>query len=85
MSKKTKPKPAVRLTPAEKVYEAFGGQMMVAKETGISFQEVYRWNYPKERRGTAGRVPHQHQETILVAAKRLKLKLQPADLVMVPG
>ncbi len=71
-------------TPAQKVYDAFGGPMDVSRATKIAHQEVYRWGYSKAKKGCDGRVPHQHQETILKAAKRLKLKLAPADLVMTP-
>ena len=71
-------------TPAEKVYDAFGGPMEVSRETGITTSEVYRWNYDKDKSGTGGLVPHQHQELILRTAKKLFLKLKPEDLVKVP-
>jgi|TARA_Y100000310_G_C20680667_1_gene815754 hypothetical protein len=59
--------------------------MEVARATGISYQEVYRWRYTKAKRGCNGHVPHKHQETILRAAAELKLSLKPADLVMIPA
>lgn len=73
-----------RKTPAEKVYAAFGGAMDVVRALDLPTNEVYRWNYPKDRKGCDGRVPHQHQAAILKAAKRLKLKLKPEDLVDTP-
>jgi|TARA_Y100000310_G_scaffold92194_1_gene89799 hypothetical protein len=72
-------------TPAERVYDAFGGPMEVSRATGIKHQEVYRWNYPKEKRGCGGLVPARHQKTILAAVKKLKLSFDAADLVMAPA
>ena len=71
-------------TPADRVFKAFGGPMDVSRATGIVAQEVYRWRYAKDNGGTGGLVPHQHQATILKAVKKLKLKLEPADLVNTP-
>jgi len=58
--------------------------MGVVRATKIAQNEVYRWQYPKDKKGCDGRVPHQHQKTILSAAKRLMLELAPADLVDMP-
>lgn len=58
--------------------------MDVHRATGIPQQEVYRWDYPKAKKGCDGRVPHQHQRKILQAAKRLNIVLTPADLVDTP-
>jgi len=71
-------------TPAQRVYDAFGGAMEVVRATGLSNGEVYRWGYPKSKRGCDGRIPHQHQALILTAAKQLKVKLKPEDLVDTP-
>ena len=78
-------KATVYRTPAQKVYDAFGGPMEVSRATGIPHQEVYRWRYSKAKRGCDGLVPHRHQETILAAVAKLQLRLKPADLVKVPA
>lgn len=58
--------------------------MEVSRATGIRFQECYRWQYPKAKRGCDGLVPHRHQEAILRAVLKRRLDLIPADLVMTP-
>ena len=78
-------KVSTNISPAQKVYDAFGGPMEVCRATGISYQEVYRWRYSRAKRGCDGLVPHRHQETILAAVARLHLKLKPADLVKIPA
>ena len=73
--------PPTPRSPAQRVCDAFGGAMVVSRETGIPYQEVYRWNYSKAKRGCGGLVPSQHQGTILAAVERLGLDLPAAALV----
>jgi hypothetical protein len=74
----------IKSSPAERIHSAFGGAMEVSRATGITFQEVYRWAYPKSKKGCGGQVPAKHQASILKAAKRLRLKLKAVDLVDTP-
>lgn len=68
-------------TPAEKVFEAFGGARAVAALLGLNPATVYRWNRPKEARGSAGLVPQAHHRAIVELAHERGLNLEKSDLV----
>jgi hypothetical protein len=70
--------------PAFRVYDAFGGPMEVSRAAKIPHQEVYRWGYPKSKKGCSGQVPAKHQKTLLKAAKRKRVRLTAVDLVDSP-
>jgi hypothetical protein len=68
-------------TPAERMYDAFGNAKRLAVLCGLDIVSVYRWNYPKEKGGTGGNIPHGNFEKILAAAKANKIKITKSDLV----
>ena len=68
-------------TAAGRAIKAFGGARPLAKAIGINPEAVYRWNYPKDRRGSDGTIPSEWHKPIMDAAKERGIKLKPADLV----
>lgn len=68
-------------TPAERVFDAFGGPKKLSEITGIHLSAVYRWNYDKKRGGTGGHIPALHHDKILKTARRHKLTLTRSDFV----
>lgn len=68
-------------TAAERVYRAFGGPRRVAGALGLTHAAVYRWSYPKDRRGSGGAVPTEWHAPLLEAALQRGIRLERADLV----
>lgn len=66
-------------TPAERIFEKFGGPQEVAGVLGLSVPRVKRWPYPEDRGGTGGRVPSKHQQALLNEARERGVDLTPAD------
>lgn len=64
---------------AEHIIAKCGGPAVVAEMTGVHVSRVHRWTYPKERGGTGGLIPAQHQQRILAEAKRRGIDLSPSD------
>jgi hypothetical protein len=59
----------------------FGGHEELANALGVNVVQVYRWTYPKDRKGTDGRIPDRHFRTLLQVAKQRGIKINRADLV----
>ena len=57
----------------------------MAKLTNSTRSWVYKWTYPKDRGGRGGYVPHEDAETILEAAKRGEVDVDPADFFVAPN
>lgn len=66
-----------RKTPATVVIETFGGVRKTARLLGIDAGAVSRWG---SRDG--GAVPAKHYLTLIAAAKAMRKKLTPNDLVL---
>lgn len=78
------------MNPAQRVIEKCGGGEMsrgvvvVSEITGVHSSRVHRWTYPKERGGTGGTIPSQHQQTILDGATERGIDLRPSDFFEQP-
>lgn len=69
------------MSAAETIIERFGGREAVAELLGVNIVQVYRWTYPKERKGTGGTIPSRHFKKLLTEAKKRRIKLDPAELI----
>lgn len=69
---------------AEDIISRFGGAYALAKILNIDVAWVYRWTYPKSRRGTGGRIPSEHHTTLLIKAPQLGVDLNPSDFFDLP-
>lgn len=67
------------MNPASRVIEKCGGPAIVAEITGVHVSRVHRWTYSKERGGSEGRIPAQHQQALLDAARERNFPLAPED------
>lgn len=65
------------MEPAHTVITLCGGVAAVARMTGRSRVNVYRWTYPKERRGTGGQIPSDAQRKLLACARSEGIDLRP--------
>jgi hypothetical protein len=72
-------------TPAERIFQKFGGPEKVAGLLGITTPRVKRWTYPEVRGGTGGRIPSKHQHTLLSEARERGVDLSPADFFECEG
>jgi hypothetical protein len=62
------------ITQAERIFKKFGGASRLAlliKTAGfdINTASVYKWNYPRERGGSDGRIPTANWPMIMKAAR----------------
>lgn len=60
------------MKPVDLILERFGTQGRLARALGLPPSTVSAWR-------VAGRIPAQHQEAVLSAARRLYIVLEPAD------
>ncbi len=65
---------------AETIFERFGGREAVADLLGVNIVQTYRWTYPKDRKGTGGKIPSRHWSPLLKAAKARGIKLRLDEL-----
>ena len=64
---------------AKRVIDKCGGEQAVAGMVGVHVSNVHRWRYSKDKGGTGGLVPVQHQQTILDKAREQGIDLRPED------
>jgi hypothetical protein len=71
------------MNPASRVISICGsgdfsrGVAIISDITGADRSRVHRWTYPKERGGTGGVIPSQHQQRILDWARENDVPLRP--------
>lgn len=68
-------------TPAKIVIDRFGNHARVASILGIHKTSVHRWDYPREKGGSDGKIPSKHHRPLLDAAKAEGIKLLARDLI----
>lgn len=69
------------MTVAETMIKRFGGREQLAAALGVNIVQVYRWTYPKTKKGTGGSIPARHFPTLLKVARERGIKLRPAELI----
>ena len=76
------------MTPAEKIIRKFGGAYRLSEALAALGPEcyrrpstIYRWTYPKEKRGTDGRIPTRDVDLIKAAARGVGVYLTTEDFV----
>lgn len=57
------------LEPARSVISALGGTGAVSRITGVDRTQVWRWTQPREKGGTDGLIPPEHQGALLSFAE----------------
>lgn len=64
-------------SPAARVIRICGGILNTAQMAGLHRTAVGKWLAPREKGGTGGLVPAQHQQTLLTEARKRGLSLSP--------
>lgn len=72
------------LNPAHKIICKLGGQKAVAQLLGLHESGVYRWTYPRDRKGGGGRIPARHIPKMIEAAKKRGVRLSHQDFFKEP-
>lgn len=73
------------LNPAYEIICALGGHKAVAELLSMDESGVYRWQYPRERGGTGGRIPARHILRLIAAAKERGETLRIDDFFREPS
>jgi hypothetical protein len=73
-----------RMTVVENLISKLGRQA-IADACGIEIVQTYKWGYPRDKGGTAGRIPARHFQAILDLAKERGVKVDPWDLIGTHG
>lgn len=71
----------MKLTPADYVIKQFGGVRATARAIGRTPSSISKWRTRISKQGIKGGIPSSVQSVILKQAKKLKLNIQPHDLI----
>ena len=69
----------------QSIVDLFGGAQALAEAIGRDPASIYRWQYPKSRGGTGGRIPKSAIKSIVQAAQARGIPLHEGDLNDCPG
>lgn len=69
---------------AARVIGKLGGARRVAKLLGLNPTAVYKWTYERDRGGTGGLIPAEHQQALLDIGRREGCDLTPSDFFEKP-
>ncbi len=72
-------------TQAERIADKFGGPTQLANALGLSPSTVYRWNYPKSKKGSDGIIPTSQLRRVLEAAAARGIVVTAEDLYPKPA
>lgn len=69
------------MEPASSIIQKLGGEAAVSKLTGTSYTAPYRWQAPREKGGTGGRIPQNHINALLAHARAAGIDLTADDFL----
>jgi hypothetical protein len=69
------------LDPALSIIAKLGGAANVSKALGVSYSQVRKWTWSKERGGTGGLIPQRHHLAVLDLAIRMNKPLVASDFL----
>lgn len=69
------------MNPAKQIIELFGGVRPLARALGLDPSTISRWQTPKKKRGTGGRIPAAHQGALLRLAKKRRIQISADQLI----
>jgi hypothetical protein len=69
------------MEPAATIIKKLGGEAVVAEITATALSAPYRWQYPRERGGTGGRVPQRHHRLLLAYARQRGISLSAEEFL----
>jgi hypothetical protein len=69
------------MEPARTIIEKLGGEAAVSKITGTAYTAPYRWQQPRSKGGTDGRIPQKHIPGLLAYARDHQIPVTAADFL----
>lgn len=69
------------MEPASGIIKKLGGEPVVAKITKTAYTAPYRWQAPREKGGTGGRIPQAHHRSLLDYARQNEIPLSAEDFL----
>ena len=77
--------PPLHFSQARRIIDKFAtpgksGPAAISEGTGISREQIYRWDYSVERGGTGGRVPSRSLQKVLAWARTIGVTFTPEEL-----
>lgn len=64
-----------RMEPARSIIKKLGGEAKVAEVTDTALTAPYRWQHPRDKGGTGGRIPQRHIPRLLEYAAEIGVEL----------
>lgn len=71
------------MEPASSIIQKLGGEAIVAKVTKTSYTAPYRWQAPRDKGGTGGRIPQDHHRPLLDYARDNEIPLTAEEFLPV--
>jgi hypothetical protein len=72
------------MEPARSIIKKLGGEAAVSRITNTAFTAPYRWQYERERGGTAGKIPARHIPAMLAYAREHAIDLAASEFFAEP-
>ena len=72
------------MEPAKSIIAKLGGEAVVSGITGTAYTAPYRWQHPKAKGGTGGRIPQKHAPALLAYARDKGISLTAEELLAEP-
>lgn len=69
------------MEPASSIIAKLGGEAVVSDVTGTAYTAPYRWQYPRERKGTGGIIPQRHHPQLLAFARSKGIPLKAEEFL----
>lgn len=73
------------MEPASSIIKKLGGEAVVAKVTGMAYTAPYRWQHPREKRGTGGAIPAKHIPALMAYAREQGIGLDLSEFFARPS
>ncbi len=70
------------MDPAGKIIRRLGGAHIVAAITGTAYTAPYRWQAPREKGGSGGRIPQRHHAKLLAHARANGIRLSAEEFLV---
>lgn len=69
------------MDPASSIIKRLGGEAVVSRITETAYTAPYRWQYPREKKGTGGVIPQRHHPVLLDYARSKGIVLRADDFL----
>jgi hypothetical protein len=73
------------MEPASSIIKKLGGEAVVSGVTETAYTAPYRWQYPRDRKGTGGLIPQRYHRTLLDYARSKGISLKAEEFLSMPS